>query len=90
MFISAAVLALATLSTPVASTTAAYAGESVTASKGHATPARVASRASAPVACHPDPMKGRACRHLIVQAEQADGKAVAVAEADVKAAPRAQ
>lgn len=88
MLISAAVLAFVSLSTPTSiAAPAAYAGESVMASKGHAIPARpaVAAKREKQVACHPDPSKGRACRHNLVQAEQAERPALAVAEADVVA-----
>lgn len=80
--ISAALLALVSLSSPLQGT-AAYAGDSVRASKGHpAVAVRGAAKASAPSVCHPDPSKGRACRHTIVQAEQAEQRPeFAVAEA---------
>jgi hypothetical protein len=89
--ISAVLLALASLSIPSAApATAALAGDSVTAGKGHPAVARgKVARSSAPVACHPDPSKGRVCRHNIAQAEQAErealGRADRVAVAD---APR--
>lgn len=72
--ISAALLALVSLSgSTAAPVSAAYAGETIAAMKGHATPARgTAVKSRAPVACHPEPSKGRACRHNIAQAEQAD------------------
>ncbi len=82
--ISAALLALVSLSSPAAApVTFGYAGEAVTAAKGHPTPAKrtVVAKSSAPVACHPEPSKGRACRHNIVQAEQAERSAVADAGA---------
>jgi hypothetical protein len=86
--ISAVLLALVSLSAPAsAPATAAYAGETITAMKGHATPAKRAAATrshAAPVACHPEPSKGRACRHTIVQAEQAE-RAAALAVADVDA-----
>lgn len=82
--ISAALLALVSLSSPV-SGTVAYAGDSVAAGKGHpAVAARGAVKSSAPTVCHPDPSKGRACRHTVVQAEaaaQAKAPAFAAAEA---------
>jgi hypothetical protein len=81
--ISAALLALVSLSAP-ASAPLAYAGESVAASKGHpAVVARGQGKASAPTVCHPDPSKGRACRHAIVQAEQAERPVLAVADTAV-------
>jgi hypothetical protein len=82
--ISAVLLALASLSTPAAAPVA-YAGESVAAGKGHATPAKptAVARSRAPVACHPEPSKGRACRHNVVQAEQAEREALAAADATV-------
>ncbi|KMS53470.1 hypothetical protein V474_22410 [Novosphingobium barchaimii LL02] len=86
--ISAALLALVSLSSPFAAPApapapapAAYAGETIAAMKGHPTPARSsAARSAAPAVCHPDPSKGRACRHVIVQAEQAERATVAVAD----------
>jgi hypothetical protein len=80
--ISAALLALASLTAAVPAP-AAYAGETISAMKGHpALPARAATaKSGAPVACHPEPTKGRACRHHIVQAEQAKRQA-AVLRAD--------
>lgn len=87
--ISAALLALVSLSVPAAAAPqAGYAGETVTAAKGHPTPAArgTVARSSAPVACHPEPSKGRACRHNIVQAEQAERAALTSAEVDAGAA----
>lgn len=80
--ISAALLALVSLASPAVQAVPAYAGETVTAMKGHAAlPARTTvAKSGAPVACHPEPSKGRACRHLIVQAEQADRAALATAD----------
>ena len=81
--ISAALIALVSLSAPVSSPLA-YAGDSVAASKGHpAVAVRGQGKASAPAVCHPDPSKGRACRHAIVQAEQAERPVLAVADAPV-------
>ncbi|MEE4454997.1 hypothetical protein [Novosphingobium resinovorum] len=78
--ISAALLALVSLSAP-ASATVSYAGDSVTASKGHPTlAARGAAKSSAPAVCHPEPSKGRACRHVVAQAEQAQRPVLAVAD----------
>ncbi|WP_232494329.1 hypothetical protein [Novosphingobium kaempferiae] len=84
--ISAALLALVSLSTPGAATVA-YAGESIGAAKGHPTVVArgTAKSASAPTVCHPDPSKGRACRHTIVQAEQAQRPVFAVADATTAA-----
>ncbi|HUD29393.1 MAG TPA: hypothetical protein VMQ93_11015 [Novosphingobium sp.] len=81
--ISAALLALVSLSAPAAAPVAAgYAGDSVVAAKGHPIPARgKVARSSAPVACHPEPSKGRVCRHNVVQAEQAERAALAHADA---------
>ncbi|WP_404482330.1 hypothetical protein [Novosphingobium sp. BL-52-GroH] len=82
--ISAALLALVSLSSPAAApVSAGYAGETVAAMKGHPTPARGApvARSSAPVACHPEPSKGRVCRHNIAQAEQTERAALAQADA---------
>lgn len=50
--------------------------------KGHhslpvAAPAQ--STAKAPAVCHSDPLKGRACRHHAVQAEQREARAMAYA-----------
>lgn len=85
MIVSATLLALVSLSAPAAPAAApavAYAGESVAASKGHpALPRAAKSRSAAPAVCHPDPTKGRVCRHNIVQAQAAARPALA--EADV-------
>jgi hypothetical protein len=89
--ISAVLLALASISAPAAApATAAYAGDSVTAAKGHPAVARgKVARSSAPVACHPEPSKGRVCRHHVAQAEQAERQALAPKErAEVAVAPR--
>lgn len=89
--ISAALLALVSLSAPSAAPiSSAYAGESVAAAKGHPAVARgKVARSSAPVACHPEPSKGRVCRHNIAQAEQAEREALAGAKGvEVAVAPR--
>ncbi|EJL26500.1 hypothetical protein PMI02_02997 [Novosphingobium sp. AP12] len=89
--ISAALLALVSLSAPAAVPAAAgYAGDSVTAGKGHPAVARgKVARSSAPVACHPEPSKGRVCRHNIAQAEQAEREGLARNDgAEVAVAPR--
>lgn len=89
--IATALLALVSLSAPSAAPmSVAYAGESVAAGKGHPTLARgTATRSSAPVACHPEPSKGRVCRHHVAQAEQAEREAVARTEGvEVAVAPR--
>ncbi|WP_159983507.1 MULTISPECIES: hypothetical protein [unclassified Novosphingobium] len=81
--ISAALFALVSLSSPSAApVSAAYAGETIAAMKGHPTPARsAAARSAAPAVCHPDPSKGRACRHVVVQAEQAERATLAGVDA---------
>jgi len=81
--ISAALFVLISLSSPSAAPAqAAYAGETIAAMKGHPTPARSSTtRSAAPAVCHPDPSKGRACRHVIVQAEQAERATLAEAAA---------
>lgn len=79
MIISATVFALVSLSSPTGATspvhapTAAYAGDTIAHMKGHAAPARpvVAVKAGPAAACHPEPSKGRACRHHAAQAEEA-------------------
>ncbi|VWX51565.1 hypothetical protein [Novosphingobium sp. 9U] len=74
--ITATLLALASLSTPATALlpTASYAQDTVRASKGHPSlPARAdAGRTSAaPAVCHPDPSKGRACRHHVAKKQEA-------------------
>lgn len=79
--ISAVLLSLASVSAPVAAG-AAYAAETAQ-NQHHATSARNGgARRATVVPCNPDPLKGRACRHHQVQAEQAHSKAVAVAQVD--------
>lgn len=84
--------ALATVASPVpaAAPAAAYAGETIAAMKGHPVAARGAARAarSAPAVCHPDPAKGRACRHEIAQAEARDTAVPTLAVAELGAEPR--
>lgn len=75
MIISATAFALASLSSPAGAghaPTAAYAGDTIAHMKGHAAPARpvVAVKAGPAAACHPEPSKGRACRHHAAQAEE--------------------
>lgn len=82
--ISALLLAVATLSTPAAGQSPAYGSDTARALKGHgALPAGATELKSAkgPAACHPDPAKGRICRHHIAQAEQDGTNAPALAEA---------
>lgn len=82
--ISALLLAVAGLSTPAAATFPAYGADTVRALKGHAalpkgaTQARTASTANT---CHPEPTKGRTCRHLARQAKQDRTAAPVFAEA---------
>ncbi|MFC0205924.1 hypothetical protein [Novosphingobium soli] len=77
---SAPLVALVLLS-GAPSPAAAYAGDTVVAAKGHPTPAKPArlAKSAAPVACHPDPSKGRVCRHNIVQAEEQEGRRAVLA-----------
>ncbi len=91
--ISAALIALASLSAPVATpvaavpASAAYASDTVAHLKGHPAVARPAkAQRSAAPACHPDVSKGRACRHHVAQARQAtEASATAVAVAATNA-----
>lgn len=80
--ISAALLALATLSSPATVAPAAgYAPNSIRHLKGHASlpaPSPRQDRA-APAVCHPDPGKGRVCRHHITQRKAAHREALASA-----------
>ncbi|SFG39888.1 hypothetical protein SAMN05518801_12228 [Novosphingobium sp. CF614] len=83
--ISAFLLALATLSGPAAAPDAAYASDTIRHLKGHpslpAAPANQA-RKTANAACHPDPGKGRVCRHRQAQADETSRELLARTEAD--------
>lgn len=90
--ISAALLAIATLSSPVAVVPAAgYTPNTIRHLKGHASlpaPSERKDRA-APAVCHPDPAKGRVCRHNIAQQKAAHREALAsVAPAGQASFPR--
>lgn len=86
--ISAVLLAVATLSTPSAAPAAAYAPDTIRHLKGHASlPAPSARKdRAAPAVCHPDPGKGRMCRHHVAQQEAAHRETLASADAAGKAA----
>jgi len=77
-------LAFATLATLAASTPAAYASDTIRDMKGHPPIVARADPAprAAPAVCHPDPMKGRACRHHVAKAEERRAQSYAVAEAE--------
>lgn len=86
--ISAALLVLAGLSAPASTAHTAY--TSGTAQKGHApipAPRAMPRLKGATIACNPDPLKGRACRHHQVKAEEARSKALARADRDRAARP---
>lgn len=71
---------------PAALPVAGYAGETIAHSKGHMTVAArdaAPARTAAPAVCHPDPSKGRACRHHVAQAEEARAERSAFAVAEV-------
>lgn len=86
--ISAFLLAIAGLSAAPAPAPAdafpAYGADTVRSLKGHPplpAPAKTAKAAAAQTNCHPEPTKGRICRHNIVQAKQERRNAPALAEA---------
>lgn len=76
--IAALLLTLASPSTPVPELDAGYASDTIRHLKGHPSlPAGSTTRARTAVAaaaCHPDPNKGRACRHHHARAEAARGE----------------
>lgn len=72
--ISAILLALAGLSVPASGGHAAYAPGTAQQHKGHApipAPGKAKPFKGATIACNPDPLKGRACRHHQAKVEQA-------------------
>ncbi|EIZ77849.1 hypothetical protein WSK_3519 [Novosphingobium sp. Rr 2-17] len=81
------VVAAFTAPTPAA---ANYAGDTIAHSKGHIVAARTTTgnaRPGASAVCHPDPSKGRVCRHHVAKAEEARNErqaAAALAVADVR------
>lgn len=90
--ISAFLAAVATLSAPAAGEFPAYGSDTVRASKGHAAlPAGSGTLKSAktPSACHPDPAKGRICRHHNAQAQQLRADALVLAEVPARKAAEA-
>ena len=82
--VSAFLLALATLSAPAlaAPASAGYSPDTIRHMKGHPSlpVAREAKDSAAPAVCHPDPTKGRICRHHVAKQEAARGEALARAE----------
>jgi hypothetical protein len=82
--IVASLLALATLAAPASAplANAGYGQDTMRHLKGHPSlPAPAAKpESSAPAVCHPDPGKGRACRHHVSKREQARSEARARAE----------
>lgn len=81
--ISALLLALAMPSALVPEAGAAYASDTIRHLKGHpSVPAGSTTRVrtAATAACHPDPYKGRACRHHQAKAEaRSDARVLAEA-----------
>ncbi len=81
--IALAALALSTVPGAAAANTIAHL-------KGHtATAAPQARQAAAPRVCHPEPTKGRDCRHRIAQRETVAGEVFASADA-ASVSPRVQ
>ena len=82
--ISALLLALISPFAPAPEPKAGYAPETIRHLKGqHSLPPASASGTRSEVAatCHPDPFKGRACRHHQAKAEEARDKTRSLAEA---------
>ncbi|MCJ2187170.1 hypothetical protein [Novosphingobium beihaiensis] len=82
--ISAFFLAIAGLSAAPANAYPAYAADTVRRLKGHASlpaTARGPKPAATQIKCHPEPTKGRACRHHAMQAKQERRNATPLAEA---------
>jgi hypothetical protein len=76
MIVAATLLALATLATPSTITApgAGYSPDTMRHLKGHPSlPARAAvkTQSSAAAVCHPDPGKGRVCRHHVGKQDEA-------------------
>lgn len=77
--ISAFLLTLASFSAPASPSDSAYASDTVRHLKGHASipvSARKEGGSAVPASCHPDPVKGRVCRHRRALAEEAGRDAV--------------
>lgn len=69
---------------------AAQASDSLRAMKGHLPlPQDIRNTAAraVPATCHPDPGKGRICRHVALKAAEARDEAKALADASVAASP---
>lgn len=69
---------------------AAQASDSLRAMKGHLPlpdNAKSATARATPAACHPDPGKGRICRHVALKAEETREEARAFADAGAAANP---
>lgn len=80
---SIALMVLATFAAPTPTATLGYAGDTIAHSKGHiavASRSVESSGAGASAVCHPDPMKGRACRHRVAKAEERRDQRLAAAE----------
>jgi hypothetical protein len=77
----AAIASFATSAPAVAPSSAAYGNATIAHMKGHAPAPRatVSAAKSAPAVCHPDPGKGRACRHEVAQAKAKQAAALAAA-----------
>lgn len=83
--ISATILAVVGFTLAAPAPQAGYAPDTIRALRGHhslpATTETKDAKGAAPV-CHPDPLKGRACRHHHAKAEQSAAReALAVAKA---------
>ena len=83
--ISAVLLAVASLSVSAPAPQAGFAPDTVRAMKGHhAIPSTTkAKHRAASAVCHPDPLKGRACRHHHAKLEEKADARQALASADV-------
>lgn len=87
--ISVLLLALASPSTSALELNAGYAPDTIRHLKGHSSlPAgsTTGARTAATATCHPDPSKGRACRHHHAKAEETRRDAHVLAEAGEGAA----
>ena len=80
--ISAFLLALAALSSPADLSSAGYAPDTIRHLKGHASLPAPSERKddAVPAVCHPDPTKGRICRHHIAKKQAAHREALASAD----------
>ncbi|MCJ2176970.1 hypothetical protein [Novosphingobium album (ex Hu et al. 2023)] len=82
--ISAFLLAIAGLSATPASAYPAYGTDTVRSLKGHPSlpvAAKAEKSAATQAKCHPEPSKGRTCRHHVAQTKQERQNAPALAEA---------